>query len=133
MKSARPAHRRPRDPLVWLRRTCLALPETVEVEAWGHPNFKTGGRAFATFEIWKGRPSIAIATDPEEQAMLTERFGFFRTPYAGARGWVSAWMDEPAPLRLMADMLRQAHRRAVAGPRKRAAKPRPRKSAGRRG
>ena len=106
------ALRRKPDPLSWIRRLCLALPEVVEVEAWGHPNFRVAGRTLAVFEIYKGRPCIAISADPEEQSFLIERFGFFKTPYVGNRGWVSAWVDQPAPFRLMSDLIAQAHRRA---------------------
>jgi predicted DNA-binding protein (MmcQ/YjbR family) len=110
--------RRVLDPLGWIRRLCMALPGTAEVEAWGHPNFQVSGRTFAVFEIYKGRPCIAISADPEEQAFLVERFGFFKTPYVGNRGWVSAWVDQPAPFRLMGDVTRQAHRRCGEGPRR---------------
>jgi len=113
-KPVRAAFRRVRDPLEWLRKTCRALPGAVEVEAWGHPNFKADGRAFAAFEFWKGRPSIALLAGAEKQELLVERFGFFRTPYAGKRGWVSAWVDEPAPFELMKSLLRDAHQRATA-------------------
>lgn len=106
------ALRRKRDPLSWIRRQCMALPGVVEVEAWGHPNFRVAGRTFAVFEIYKGRPCIAISADPEEQSFLIERFGFFKTPYVGNRGWVSAWVDQPAPFRLMGDLIAQARRRA---------------------
>ena len=101
------------DPLSWIRKVCMALPGTAEVEAWGHPNFRAAGRTFAVFEIYKGRPCIAISADPEEQSFLVERFGFFKTPYIGARGWVSAWVDQPAPFRLMRDLVAQAHNRSV--------------------
>jgi predicted DNA-binding protein (MmcQ/YjbR family) len=100
------------DPLRWIRRLCMALPRTAEAEAWGHPNFRISGRTFAVFEIYKGRPCIAISADPEEQSFLVERFGFFKTPYVGNRGWISAWVDQPAPFRLMGDLIAQAHRRS---------------------
>jgi predicted DNA-binding protein (MmcQ/YjbR family) len=105
----------------------MALPGTSEVEAWGHPNFRVAGRTFAVFEIYKGRPCIAISADPEEQSFLVERFGFFKTPYVGNRGWVSAWVDQPAPFRLMADLIGQAHRRSGEGPRRTDASRRARK------
>jgi len=108
--------RRRSDPEAWLRRVCSELPGTTEVEAWGHPNFKTAGGTFAVFEIYKGRPCIAIRADPEEQTFLVQRFGFFRSPYVGNRGWVSAWVDEPAPFRLMRDLIVLAHGRSLEGP-----------------
>jgi predicted DNA-binding protein (MmcQ/YjbR family) len=120
------------DPLGWIRRLCSALPGTAEVEAWGHPNFRVSGRTFAVFEIYKGRPCIAISADPEEQSFLVERFGFFKTPYVGNRGWVSAWVDQPAPFRLMRDLIAQAHRRSVRTPRRTGVSRRPARPTGRR-
>jgi len=110
---ARVALRKVRDPESWIRKVCMALPATTEAASWGHPNFRAAGRTFAVFETYRGRPCIAIAAEPEEQSFLVERFGFFRTPYVGARGWVSAWVDEPAPFRLIGDLARKAHRRAL--------------------
>ena len=95
----------------WIRRGCGKLPGTVEVEAWGHPTFRVGGRIFAAVEHYRKRPCIAIAADPDEQEFLVEHFGFFKSPYVGNRGWVSVWMDEPAPVRIMTDLLKRAHRR----------------------
>ena len=108
--------RKESNPLSWIRRLCMALPGTAEVEAWGHPNFQVSGRTFAVFEIYKGRPCIAISADLEEQSFLVERFGFFKTPYVGNRGWISAWVDQPAPFRLMRDLIAAAHRRSVETP-----------------
>ena len=124
--AAPPKKRRVREPLEWLRRRALALPGTVEAEAWGHPNFKAGGRTVAAFEIWKGRPSIALLADPEEQDVLIARFGFFRTPYAGKRGWASVWVDEPAAWDVIEELLRRAHRRACEKPRTSRGRRRPR-------
>lgn len=110
--------RKQHDPLSWIRKLCTTLPGTAEVEAWGHPNFRVAGRTFAVFEIYRGRPCIAISADPEEQSLLVERFGFFKTAYLGTRGWISAWVDQPAPFRLMRDLIAQAHHRSVQGPRR---------------
>ena len=104
--------RRKSDPPGWLRRVCSGLPGVTEVEGWGHPNFRTSGGTFAVFEIYKGRPCIAIRADPEEQRFLVQRFGFFRSPYVGNRGWVSVWVDEPAPYRLMRDLIVLGHGRS---------------------
>ena len=119
-------------PLGWIRRVCEALPGTAEVEAWGHPNFRVAGRTFAVFEIYKGRPCIAISADPEEQSFLVDRFGFFKTPYVGNRGWVSAWVDQPAPFLLMRDLIAEAHRRSVETPRRTGGTGRTRKNTARR-
>ena len=99
------------DPIAWMRRVCAALPAAVEVEAWGHPTFRVGGKTFATVEHHKKRPCIAISADPEEQEVLITQFGFFKTPYIRNRGWVSVWVDEPAPVGIMRDLVKRAYRR----------------------
>ena len=47
---AHPRMYRDDDPyLSRLRAVCLALPESVEVEAWGRPTFRAGKKIFAVF------------------------------------------------------------------------------------
>src|SRR5215510_13700811 len=88
--------RKPAAPLLAkLRRYCLSLPDTSEVEAWGHPNFRVAGKTFAVYEFYRGRPSIAVKSDLDLQEILIEDQKFFRTPYVGNRGWVSIWIDQP--------------------------------------
>jgi len=76
-----------------LRALCLSLPGVSEVEAWGHPNFRVGKKTFAVFEYYRGRPSIAVKAADGLQELLSDEVRFFRTPYLGNRGWVSAWVD----------------------------------------
>jgi|SRR5215471_1761763 len=94
-----------------MRRICAALPGAVEVEAWGHPTFRVAGKIFAAVELYKTRPCIAISADPDEQEVLITQFGFFRSPYVGNRGWVSIWVDEPAPAGVMRDLVKRAYGR----------------------
>jgi predicted DNA-binding protein (MmcQ/YjbR family) len=94
-----------------MRRVCAALPAAVEVEAWGHPTFRVNAQIFAAVERYKKRPCIAISADRDEQEVLIERFGFFKSPYVGNRGWVSVWVDEPAPAGIMRDLVKRAYRR----------------------
>ncbi len=98
-----------------MRRACGRLPGSVEVEAWGHPTFRVGGRIFAAVERYRGRPCIAIGAERDEQDFLVRHFGFFESPYVGKRGWVSVWVDEPAPVRIITDLLKRAHRRLAPG------------------
>ena len=99
----------PDDPLVWLRTLCGTLPGVEEAVAWGHPNFRSAGRTFAVFEVYRGRPTIAVKAELAEQEILVERFWFFRTPYVGKQGWVSAWVDGPAPWELLRVLISKAH------------------------
>lgn len=103
--------RRVADPVAWMRRVCRALPGVVEVEAWGHPTFRAGGRTFGAVELYKKRPCIAIRADVDEQEVLIRQFGFFKSPYVGNRGWVSIWLDEPVPAGIMEDLVKRAYQR----------------------
>ena len=113
----------PLDPLTWLRAICEALPGVEEVVAWGHPNFRVVGRTFVVFEIYKGRPSIAVKAELEEQDFLVEKFGLYKTPYTGKQGWVSAWVDEPFSLDVLRDLITNAHRSTSLSPTRQAKRP----------
>ena len=104
--------------LDWLRRVCSALPGVEEKLAWGHPTFLAGGRTIAAFEVIRARPSIAVLADSERQQSLIDDFGFFKTPYSGRYGWVSAWVDVPAPYQLLSSLLVEAYQAASASPRR---------------
>lgn len=72
-----------------LRQICLALPETDEVETWGHPTFRAGKKAFAVLEEYKGVLSIAFKVAKQHQSLFLKDPRFYRTPYIGRHGWVS--------------------------------------------
>ena len=74
-----------------VRRLCLALPETTEKMAWGHPNFRAGTKTFCAFELIQGRPSIAFRLPPAALDDLLAGGGF-ATPYGRGR-WASVWVD----------------------------------------
>ena len=96
-----------------LRALCLSLPGTTETASWGHPNFRAAGTTYATFEIVRGRPSIAVRVAEGLQEALTDDRLFFRTPYSANRGWVSVWVDGRFDWRLVRNLVRAAHRRAA--------------------
>lgn len=97
-----------------LRTLCNRLPATAETASWGHPNFTAGGRIFASFETYRRRPCICIATSREEQAFLIDNPMFAVAPYVGGRGWVIAWLDLAPEWALLEDLLRKAHGRTLA-------------------
>lgn len=76
-----------------LRKICLALPETVETSAFGHPNFKAGKTTFAAYEHFKGSDSMAFRVDPLMFDALLLDPRFFATPY-GKGQWLSIMADE---------------------------------------
>jgi predicted DNA-binding protein (MmcQ/YjbR family) len=108
-----------------LRALCRRLPDTSERSSFGHPNFAAGDRLFAAFEVYRGIPSIAVLATPAEQAFLLQNTAFYKTPYVGNRGWVSADLRQQPPWPLLAELLRAGHALALA-PRARRKQPRAR-------
>lgn len=73
-----------------VRALALMLPETVEGAHQGHPDFRVGGRVFAT--LWTDEERVVVRLTPEAQAMMVEADpdAFEPAPGSwGARGWTS--------------------------------------------
>jgi len=90
-------------PLARLRKLCLALPEAVEVEAWGAPTFRVRGRLFAMFAHASdhhggGRDGVWIKATRDNQALMihSDPGRFFFPPYLGPSGWVGVYLDAGA-------------------------------------
>jgi predicted DNA-binding protein (MmcQ/YjbR family) len=74
-----------------LGKICLDLPDTTEVEAWGHPTFRVAGKIFVGFGgTGDGGASMSVKTTPEMQAALVSSDPRFTVAaYVGKHGWVS--------------------------------------------
>jgi len=73
-----------------LRRVALALPETVEVEAWGRPTFRAGKKIFAVFTgINDERYSVVFRPDLGERQALVADKRIYIPPYWGPSGWLA--------------------------------------------
>jgi len=92
-----------------VRRLCLALPETSERSAWGHPVFKAGTKTFAAIEPVEGRLSIAFRLEPLDVDLLLTRRSFFVTPY-GRGQWVSIWADAALDWPLITRLVERSYR-----------------------
>ena len=85
--------------LGWIRKICLALPETSERLSHGAPTFFVRGkRAFLmvmTDHHGDGRFAMWCAAAEGVQAMLVEADPerFFVPPYVGHRGWLGMRLD----------------------------------------
>ena len=66
------------------RRLALALPEAVESSHMGHPDFRVGGKIFATLDQSGARGMAKLTPDQQEVLMSAEPDVF--TPCAGAWG-----------------------------------------------
>jgi predicted DNA-binding protein (MmcQ/YjbR family) len=102
--------RTPDEVLKRLRKYSLSLPESSEVQSWGHPNFRAGRKTFAVFEYYKGIPSIAIRIDSVEKASLLSDARFYRTPYGGNRGWISIRLDRRLSWDRIQDLVLKSYR-----------------------
>jgi hypothetical protein len=72
-----------------LRKVCLDLPESAEVEAWGRPTFRAGKRMFAVFEGDDEHPfALVFKPDPAERPALLADARFYVPPYHGPYGWL---------------------------------------------
>jgi predicted DNA-binding protein (MmcQ/YjbR family) len=73
-----------------VRAICLALPGSAEVEAWGHPTFRVGGKIFASFGGDDSGGTLGVKTTPDLQAALVGSDARFAiAAYVGKHGWVS--------------------------------------------
>jgi predicted DNA-binding protein (MmcQ/YjbR family) len=101
-------------PLPRLRKLCLSLPETHEVEAWGEPTFRIkGGKIFAMYAAdgnhhGSGRASVWIKATAENQALMihAQPDRFFKPPYVGPSGWVGVFLDTSPDWNEVAELLR---------------------------
>lgn len=107
-----------------LRRSCLALPDTTEAIAWGHPVFKVGKQSFCALEIVKGRPSVALSATTPEVRRLMKKKDFFGSPY-GRLVYVSRWLDGAINWRELESLVKKSYRLATS---KASRKSRPRKA-----
>ena len=73
-----------------VRALALLLPRVIEGVHMGHPDFRVGGRIFAT--IWTDEDRVVVKLRPDLQAHLTESEPDVFEAIAGswgARGWTN--------------------------------------------
>ncbi|MFD0938842.1 MmcQ/YjbR family DNA-binding protein [Methylobacterium trifolii] len=77
-----------------VRALALMLPEAVEGAHMGHPDFRVGGRIYAT--LWVEEARTVLRLPPEHQAVLVEAEPDLFSPVPGAwgrRGWTNLDLD----------------------------------------
>ena len=78
-----------------VRALALLLPEVIEGAHMGHPDFRVGGKIFAT--LWIDEDRVVVKLTPEVQAVLTEAEPNVFEPIAGSwgrRGWTNVDLVE---------------------------------------
>jgi hypothetical protein len=70
------------------RRLALSMPEAVEVGHMGHPDFRVGGKIFASIDASGARGCIRLEPERQEMLMAAEP-GLFEPAegYWGRKGW----------------------------------------------
>ena len=108
----------PPNPVVKLRKICLALPEAHEVEAWGEPTFRVKNKIFAMYASpnshhGSGRPSVWILSESTEQdfVLRAKPTRYFKPPYVGPSGWIGAWLDKNPPWLEITELIRDGYKR----------------------
>jgi hypothetical protein len=84
------------DPLTAaLRRICLALPESIEKQAWGDPTWRIRDRIFAKEKRGDGRVSVGCKAPAgmQEVQIGADPQHFFVPPHVGPKGWVGMRLD----------------------------------------
>jgi len=96
-----------------VRSLCLALPETKEVEAWGHPTFRAGKKMFAGFGQDEGTLNLGLKVGHQRQEELLKDARFYPTPYAAHQGWVSLKLDGKTDWKEVGGLVREAYRQVA--------------------
>src|SRR5690348_2356287 len=96
-----------------VRSICLALPETSEVEAWGHPTFRAGKKMFAACGNEAGVLTIGLKVGFDRQEELLKDDRFYPTPYAAHQGWVSIRLSNATDWDEVRGLVREAYRQVA--------------------
>ena len=102
------------------RRLALSLPEAVEQAHMGHPDFRVGGKVFASLAYPDGAWAMVKLT-PDEQAVRVEAAPEMFTPVKGGWGRAGATnvrldaADEASVLGALRAAWRRAAPRRLAG------------------
>lgn len=95
------------------RRVCLALPEAVEQETWGHPTFRVGKKIFATFGIGdeEGATTMSMkAPAGEQEVLLATGEPFFYPKYVGSKGWIGVALGDGTDWQELAELVEDSYR-----------------------
>ncbi|MBT8201902.1 MAG: MmcQ/YjbR family DNA-binding protein [Acidimicrobiia bacterium] len=90
-----------------IRALCLALPETVERETWGHPTFRVRDKIFAS--CGEEAATVGFKADPAEVDALLGDPRFERSAYVGRYGWLTMMLVEPIDWDEVDELIRSSY------------------------
>ena len=126
----------PPRPLTRLRKLCLGLPESHEVEAWGEPTFRLNNHLFAMYagpgnHHGAGHEAGWVKCTAMNQSLMigANPKRFFSPPYVGPSGWIGVRLDTRVNWKELTGILRDGYDLTATMKGKRRAKARTKKRA----
>lgn len=106
--------RLPKDPIGAVRHIAAQLPDTEEVESRGNPDFRVGGKTFASYVVnhhGDGRVALWLPMPEGSQSYYVENEPehYFRPPYLGGKGWLGVQLDSGLRWSTIAERVRSAY------------------------
>jgi predicted DNA-binding protein (MmcQ/YjbR family) len=100
----------------WIRRHCLALPNTTEEILWGDDLvFKIGGKMYAVVVLGSHHKVVmSFKCTPEVFAELVERPGIIPAPYSARMNWVALEREDALPRTDIKKLLSNSYELVVA-------------------
>jgi len=100
---------------------CLGFPDTEVVISHGSPDYRVGGKPFASFCLnfhGDGRVALWLRSPPGVQRLYSELnpAAYFVPPYVGPKGWLGVELNKGLDWREIAGRVREAYENAVARP-----------------
>jgi len=94
----------------WLRKVCLALPDTTEQIQWGSDLlFKVRGKMFAVAPTEPAPVCLSFKCSDESFAELTERQNIIPAPYLARAKWVALETRDAIARDELAGLLRASY------------------------
>ena len=94
----------------WVRKFCMALPQTTETVQWGSDLvFKIGGKMYAVVCLEPGQHWMSLKCSPDDFFALTERPGIVPAPYLARAQWVALENEDALPRQEIKRLLQQAY------------------------
>jgi predicted DNA-binding protein (MmcQ/YjbR family) len=101
--------------LAWMRKVCLALPDTTEGIHYGEISFKVGKNMFASCGDKRGPRMIVFRVDPKKtEALLKKDERFKRYPYEKTALFIPA--SEVDDWEQMRELVEESYRREASTP-----------------
>jgi predicted DNA-binding protein (MmcQ/YjbR family) len=101
-----------------VRELCLWLPQAEEFVSHGSPNFKVGGKTFATYAVnhhGDGRVALWLNVLPGSQELHVgaDPENFFVPRYVGPRGWLGVMLDRGLDWQRITALVREAYEKVA--------------------